>query len=74
MIALAVAAPQRTWLCRGVRPTCVSGFRVLGYDAQLAAAYALVSHALQYVLFILYGIFLMLKYNVSFSIARCGTR
>lgn len=70
IIALAVAAPSAPGFIGVYQTACVAAFALFGLPQEEAIAYSLVSHAHQYVIFVAYGIWVLLKYNISFRELR----
>jgi len=70
IIALAVAAPSAPGFIGVYQTACVAAFALFGLPQEEAIAYSLVSHAHQYVIFVAYGLWVLLKYNISFRELR----
>lgn len=65
IIALAVAAPSAPGFIGVYQTACVAAFALFGLNQEEAIAYSLVSHAHQYLFFVLYGITSMMRHNIS---------
>lgn len=70
VLALAVAAPSAPGFLGVYQIGCIAGFALFGIDKEVAVAYSLITHVFQYVIFILYGLFLLFKYNLGVSDLR----
>jgi len=67
ILALGVAAPSAPGFIGVYHASCVAAFALAGVDKEKAAAYALVTHAMQYLYVIAYGVFLLAKYGLHFG-------
>lgn len=67
IIALAVAAPSAPGFIGVYQVACIAAFSLFGQDKEVATAYALISHVLQYVIFVGYGAVVLSQYNLSLS-------
>ena len=65
IIALAVAAPSAPGFLGVYQTACIATFSLFGFSKELAGAFSIVTHALQYVLFIGYGVVVMLQSGVG---------
>lgn len=70
IVALAVAAPSAPGFIGIYQAGCIAGFQLFGVSEELAGAYSILTHALQFVLFILYGIYFLLSSGLSFKELR----
>lgn len=70
ILALAVAAPSAPGFIGVYQTACVAAFGLFGLGQEAAIAYSLVSHAHQYLIFVVYGVWVLLKYNISFRELR----
>lgn len=70
ILALAVALPSAPGFLGVYQAGCLAGFALFGYSEAQAAAYSLVTHALQYVVFISYGLIILFKYEISLADLR----
>jgi uncharacterized protein (TIRG00374 family) len=68
--ALAVAMPSAPGFVGVYQTACMLTFPLFGVDASVGLAYSLVSHALQYVLFIGYGVYILYDRGMSFADLR----
>jgi uncharacterized protein (TIRG00374 family) len=71
-IALAVAAPSAPGFLGVYEAGCIVAFAVFGLGKAPATAYALVTHAFQFFIYVAYGLFVLLRYHMSFSQLREG--
>lgn len=67
LIALAVAAPSAPGFLGVYQVATIAAFSRYGISVETATAYSLLNHAHQFVIFILYGIYVLFRYGVSFS-------
>jgi len=65
VVALAVAAPSAPGFVGVYQTACIGAFALFGLDSETAVAYSLVTHFYQYVIFIGYGIYILLSQNLS---------
>jgi uncharacterized protein (TIRG00374 family) len=65
VLALGVAAPSAPGFVGVYQVSCLLGFRLFGVSDELAAAYAITTHAFQYVVVIGYGGFALFKYDLN---------
>jgi len=67
VLALGVAAPSAPGFVGVYEVSCLLGFRLFGVNDELAAAYAITTHAFQYIVVIGYGVYALLKYNLKLA-------
>ncbi len=67
VLALGVAAPSAPGFVGVYEISCLLGFRLFGVNDELAAAYAITTHAFQYIVVIGYGAFALFKYNLRLA-------
>ena len=67
ILALAVAAPSAPGFIGVYQTGCIAAFVLFGIDKETAAAYAIATHAYQFIIFIVYGIYVLFKHNLSLS-------
>lgn len=65
IVALAVAAPSAPGFIGVYQAACVAGFQLFGLNKDLGLAYSIVSHFIQYVLFVAYGFYVLARENIS---------
>lgn len=65
VVALAVAAPSAPGFIGPYQIGCVAGLGLFGISVERATAYSLVTHAFQYIIFILVGLFFIMRYGLS---------
>jgi len=65
VVALAVAAPSAPGFVGVYQTACIGAFALFGLDSETAVAYSLVTHFYQYVIFIAYGVYILLSQNLS---------
>jgi len=67
IIALAVAAPSAPGFLGVYQTACVASFALFGRSAETAVAYSIVVHGYQYILFVAYGMYVLLRDNLKLS-------
>ena len=67
IVALAVAAPSAPGFIGVYQTACVAGFLLFGYTKESGLVYALISHLMHYVLFIVYGLYLLNRDGLKLS-------
>lgn len=67
VLALGVAAPSAPGFVGVYEISCLLGFRLFGVNDELAAAYAITTHAFQYLVVIGFGAFALFKYNLKLA-------
>lgn len=72
IIALAVAAPSAPGFIGVYQTACIAAFELFGLSRELAVAYSIVSHLLQYALFVLYGMFVLMRLNLNLKDLQRG--
>ena len=65
IIALMVAAPSAPGFVGVYEYACIVGLGLFNVPKELALAYALVSHFFQYILIVVYGAYLLTRYNLK---------
>ena len=65
IVALAVAAPSAPGFIGPYQIGCVAGLGLFAVSVERATAYSLVTHAFQYVIFIMVGLYFILRYGFS---------
>lgn len=65
LVALAVAAPSAPGFIGVFQAGCVGAFVLFGISKEYAMAYAIITHVFQYIIYILYGIYLIFKYGLN---------
>ena len=65
VVALAVAAPSAPGFIGPYQIGCVAGLGLFGVSVERATAYSLITHAFQYVIFIVVGLYFILRYGLS---------
>lgn len=70
IIALAVAAPSAPGFIGVYQVATIAGFQLFGLSEQLAVAYSIVNHLLQYVFFVVYGMVVLSRAGVNLSQLR----
>lgn len=65
IVALAVAAPSAPGFIGVYQVACLASFKLFGLSSEFAIAYSIVSHLIQYALFVLYGIFVLTRLNLN---------
>lgn len=70
IVALAVAAPSAPGFLGIYQAGCVGGLSLFGVPAEDAVAFALVSHAVQYVMVLLFGAYSLRRQGVRWSELR----
>ena len=70
LIALAVAAPSAPGFIGVYQVATVACFSMFGYSAEKATAYSLFSHAQQYIMFAVIGVFILVKRGLSLKSLR----
>lgn len=64
VVALAVAAPSAPGFIGVYETACIAGLALFGHRKETGAAFAIVSHAHQFLLLGGYGVFYLLKHNI----------
>lgn len=67
ILALAVAAPSAPGFIGVYQTACIATFILFGINKEVAAAYAIATHAYQFVIFIVYGIIVLFKHNINLT-------
>lgn len=67
ILALGVAAPSAPGFVGVYEVSCLMGFRLFGVNDELAVAYAITTHAFQYLIVIGYGAFALFKYDLKLA-------
>jgi uncharacterized protein (TIRG00374 family) len=70
LIALAVAAPSAPGFIGVYQVATVACFSLFGYSAEKATAYSLFSHAQQYIMFAIIGVYILVKRGLSLKALR----
>lgn len=70
IVALAVAAPSAPGFVGVYQVASVAGFALFGKSQEMAVAYSIVAHAYQYLFFVLYGMYVLLRDNLKLSELR----
>jgi glycosyltransferase 2 family protein len=70
IVALAVALPSSPGFIGVFEAGCLAAFALFGETPERATAYAILSHAVQYLFFIIYGVLYLVRSNLSFSKLR----
>ena len=65
LIALAIAAPSAPGFIGVYQVSCIAGFLLFGWDKERATTYAIISHMLQYLIVILYGLSILFRYDLT---------
>lgn len=65
IVSLAVAAPSAPGFIGVYEVGCIAAFALFGVSREIGAAYALVSHAHQFIYIVLYGPYLLWRSNLS---------
>jgi glycosyltransferase 2 family protein len=73
-ISLAVAAPSAPGFIGVYELGCIIGFYIMGLDKNLAVAFALVSHVLEYILVCSFGLFGLLRNGLNLSFLKSHSR
>ena len=64
ILALAVAAPSAPGFIGVYQAACIASFALFGVNTELAVAYSIITHVFQYLIFVIYGVYLMFKGNL----------
>ncbi len=67
IVALAVAAPSAPGFIGVYQAGCVAGFALFGLNKEVAVAYSIVTHLYQYILFVLYGVYVLMRDNLHLA-------
>lgn len=67
IVALAVAAPSAPGFLGVYQTACIAGFALYGISRETAAAYSIVTHALQYIIFISYGMYVLVTSELKLT-------
>lgn len=70
ILALAVAAPSAPGFLGVYQTACIAAFALFGRNQELAVAYSIVAHVYQYILFVLYGLYVLARDNLKLSELR----
>ena len=70
IIALAVAAPSAPGFIGVIQGACIVSFAMFGFSKEFAVAYSIVNHVFQYVVFVMYGVFVLVRDGLKFSELR----
>ena len=70
VIALAVAAPSAPGFIGVYQIACIAAFVLFGLDKEVGTAFAIVSHLIQYIFFVFYGMWVLSRYNLSLRSLR----
>lgn len=70
IVALAVAAPSAPGFVGVYQVGCIAAFKLFDFSVEVATAYAIITHLLQYILYIIYGFYALSKYGLSLSSLR----
>lgn len=70
IIALAVAAPSMPGFVGVYQYACITAFTLYGHSQEVGAAYGLLTHAYQYLIFIAYGSYALFSRGLSLSTLR----
>ena len=70
VIALAVAAPSAPGFIGVYQAACVAGMALFGMDTSLAVAYSIVCHVYQYIVFVVYGMYVLSKTGMKLGELR----
>jgi uncharacterized protein (TIRG00374 family) len=70
IVALAVAAPSAPGFIGVYQVAMIAGFSLFGLPEQQAVAYSIITHLLQYVLFVVYGMFVLMRSHLSLGELR----
>lgn len=70
ILALAVAAPSAPGFIGIYQTGCIAAFSLFGYSTESALAYAIVTHAYQFVMIVAVGIFILFRNNLSLGALR----
>lgn len=70
IVALAVAAPSAPGFIGVYQVACVAAFALFGFSEEKAVAYAVVTHAFQYILFVCYGWYALSRWGLRFADLR----
>lgn len=73
LVALAVAAPSAPGFLGIFQAGCIAAFSLFGLSKETATAYSLLNHANQFILFIGFGIYILLHYGISLKELRTAT-
>jgi len=74
IVALAVAAPSAPGFIGVYQVAMIAGFSLFGLPEQQAVAYSIVTHLLQYVFFVVYGMIVLMRSHLSLSELRPGNQ
>ena len=61
IIALAVAAPSAPGFIGVYQTACIAAFALFGVNKEIAVAYAIITHAFQYIIFVVYGMVVLVQ-------------
>lgn len=67
IVSLAVALPSAPGFLGVYQTACILAFQQQGLSQAQAVAFSLVNHAFQYIVFFLYGVYLLAHYGVSLA-------
>lgn len=67
ILALAVAAPSAPGFLGVYQTACIAAFVLFDQSPEMGAAYSIITHVFHFVIFIAYGLYVMAKYQMSFS-------
>lgn len=74
VLALAVAAPSAPGFIGVYQTGSIAGFVMTGASAESAMTFAIVTHVFQYIVYVIYGVFLLFRYNFSLQDLRSSGR
>lgn len=74
LVALAVAAPSAPGFLGVFQIACIAGFSLFGISNETATAYSILCHMHQFVIFILYGLYVLFSYGMSFGELRTSAQ
>jgi hypothetical protein len=66
-VALAVAAPSAPGFIGVYQAGCASGFLLFGLNQETALAYAILTHVIHFIIYVIFGVWALVKYDLSFS-------
>jgi uncharacterized membrane protein YbhN (UPF0104 family) len=70
IVALAVAAPSAPGFIGVYQAACLAGFSLFGLEESTAVAYSIITHLLQYFLFVAYGAYVLSRSGIKLGQLR----
>jgi uncharacterized protein (TIRG00374 family) len=67
VLALGVAAPSAPGFLGVFEVACIIAFAIVGENKELATSYAIVSHLLQYIIVVGFGVIVLIKYGIKLN-------